>query len=182
MGEELAKLPGDYIAGFVDGEGCFALTFRKDTKYNITNNKPREYYYWGVQFAIVLRSDDIHILELIKDKLGCGSITYTKDRTQARYSVQNARDLSEKIIPVFRQYKLRAKKAFDFNLWGQAVEILNKHRNGVLNTKTGIHGFVKKELPEEDGKRLIKLRGEMLNYKSERNKKFKWGSEKAKIV
>jgi len=170
------KLSGDYIAGFVDGEGCFALTFRKDTKYNVTNSKPREYYYWGVQFAIVLRSDDVHVLELIKEKIGCGSITYTKNGAQVRYSVQNTKDLLEKVVPFFRQYKLIAKKALDFDLWSQAVEILNKHKNGILNVQTGTRGFIKKELPKEDIEKLINIRNKMLNYKSGRNKKFKWGS------
>lgn len=170
------ELSGDYIAGFVDGEGCFALTFRKDVKHNITNNKAREYYYWGVQFAIVLRPDDTHILELIKDKLGCGSITYTSNGSQARYSVQNTKDLAEKVIPFFRQHKLRAKKSADFNLWSQAVEILNRRKDGILNVKTGIRGFIKKGLHEENQKKLTELRNKMLNYKSSRNQKFRWGS------
>lgn len=38
-------LPSDYIAGFVDGEDCFALKFRRDVK-----NKRRgktTYFYWN---------------------------------------------------------------------------------------------------------------------------------------
>ncbi|HXK40897.1 MAG TPA: LAGLIDADG family homing endonuclease [Candidatus Paceibacterota bacterium] len=170
-----SKLSGDYIAGFVDGEGCFALKFRKDIKYN-TDNKFREYYYWGVEFAIVLRSDDVHILELIKDKLCCGSITYAKNNEQVRYSIQNTKDLSEKVVPFFKQHRLMAKKAVDFVLWSQAVEILNKHKTGILNVQVGTRGFIKKELSEEDDNKLTKIRNQMLNYKSSRNKKFKWGS------
>ena len=176
MRENKEKLSGDYIAGFVDGEGCFALKFRKDTKYNVNKNNPREYYYWGVEFAIVLRSDDTHILELIKKEFDCGSITFTKNEEQVRYSIQNTKNLSEKIVPFFRQHRLRAKKAMDFNLWSQAVEILNKHKDGVLNVKAGTRGFIKKELPEEDIKKLTEIRNQMLNYKSGRSKKFKWGS------
>lgn len=29
----IEKLPEDYIAGFVDGEGCFALNFRRDIRH-----------------------------------------------------------------------------------------------------------------------------------------------------
>lgn len=176
MEENKEKLPGNYIAGFVDGEGCFALTFRKDVQRNISNNKPREYYYWGVQFAIVLRSDDVPILKLIKEELGCGSITFTGKGEQARYSVQNAKDLAEKIIPFFRKYKLRAKKSTDFNLWIQAVEILNKHRNGVLNAKVGMRGFTKKEISLENQEKLKRIRNQMLDYKAKRSKSFKWGT------
>ena len=28
------KLPGDYVAGFVDGEGCFILSFRRDIRHD----------------------------------------------------------------------------------------------------------------------------------------------------
>ena len=34
----MERLPGDYIAGFVDGEGCFALKFSKETKRNRPNS------------------------------------------------------------------------------------------------------------------------------------------------
>ena len=170
------KLSGDYVAGFVDGEGCFALKFRRDRQKNVGSQKVREYFYWGVEFVIVLRPDDVHILELIKDRLGCGSITYTSNGLQVRYSIQNTKDLAEKIVPFFKQHKLMANKSFDFILWSQAVEIINKHRNGILNIQTGVRGFVKKALPKEDIEKLTNLRNQMLDYKSDRSKKFKWGS------
>ena len=90
--------------------------------------------------------------------------------------MQNTKDLAEKIVPFFRKYKLRAKKSNDFNLWSQAVDILNKHKNGILNVKAGVRGFIKKELPEEDQEKLTDLRSKMLGYKSRRNKKFRWGN------
>ena len=170
------KLSGDYIAGFVDGEGCFALKFRKDTKHNVTGGKPREYYYWGVEFAIVLRPDDAHILKLIKDRLNCGSITYTLNGEQVRYSIQNTKELAEKVVPFFKQHRLRAKKAADFDLWSKSVKILNKHKNGVLNIKKGTQGFTKKEMSQVDQEKLKSLRNLMLDYKSGRDKKFRWGS------
>lgn len=40
-------LPGDYIAGFVDGEGCFALKFRRDVRHDRPGNP--EYYYWDIE-------------------------------------------------------------------------------------------------------------------------------------
>ena len=87
---------------------CFALKFRRDIKHNTTNKKQRDYYYWGVEFAVVLRPDDIKILETIKDRLGCGSITQTSNGAQVRYSVQNTKDLADKIAPFFRKYKWRS--------------------------------------------------------------------------
>jgi len=39
-----SKLSGDYIAGFVDGEGCFDLQFRRDIRHKRLG-KP-VYYSW----------------------------------------------------------------------------------------------------------------------------------------
>src|SRR3990167_10117902 len=101
-----SKLSGDYIAGFVDGEGCFALKFRRDRQKNVGSKKVRKYFYWGVEFAIVLRSDDDNILKLIKNELDCGSITYPQNGEQVRYSIQNTKDLAEKIIPFLISFNI----------------------------------------------------------------------------
>ena len=44
------ELPGDYIAGFVDGEGCFYLTYRSEKK----TKRPGQPIYrrWLAYFAI----------------------------------------------------------------------------------------------------------------------------------
>src|SRR3989344_1567788 len=131
------KLPGDYIAGFVDGEGCFALKFRRDRQKNVGSQKVREYFYWGAEFVIQLRSDDSRILNLIKDVLSCGSVNFLKKSEQVRYSVQNIKDLKEKIVPFFEKYPIRGKKGSDFDLWSRGIKILNKHRDGLLNVQEG---------------------------------------------
>lgn len=97
-------LPGNYIAGFVDGEGCFYLNYRREIKR--TRKGQPQYYRWTPYFAISMRKDDRNILELIKDTLKCGKI------------------FNLKIVPFFRRYSLRAKKRMDFDLWAQAVEII----------------------------------------------------------
>lgn len=169
------KLSGDYIAGFVDGEGCFALKFRKDIKQNKGNKKLREYFYWGVEFVIQLRSDDIEILRLIRETLDCGSVHTLKNGDQVRYSVQNSKENHNKIVPFFRKYPIRGKKGLDFELWAQAVKILHKHKDTDLNIKKGVRGFVIKSMNKEDEGNLHKIRNEMLVYKSKRGKDFKWG-------
>ncbi len=169
------KPSGDYIAGFVDGEGCFALKFRRDRQKNVGNQKVREYFYWGAEFAIQLRSDDFKILGLIKEALGCGSVNFLKKSGQVRYSVQNIKDQKEKIVPFFDKYSILGKKGPDFDLWSRGIKILSKHRDGLLNVQEGRRGFIKKELSEKDREELEMIRNQMLVYKSRRTKPFKWG-------
>jgi len=59
----IQKLPGDFIAGLVEGEGCFALTLRRDRHFKRKNIK--EYFYWKAQFAMTLRRDDLELLHKI---------------------------------------------------------------------------------------------------------------------
>lgn len=176
MKENKEKLPGNYIAGFVDGEGCFALKFRRDIQKNVGNQKVREYFYWGAEFAIQLRSDDFKILELIKEALDCGSVNFLKKSGQVRYSVQNIKDQKEKIVPFFEKYSIRGKKGSDFELWSRGIRILSKHHgDGLLNVQEGCRGFTKKEISKKDKEELEMIRNQMLVYKSRRIKPFKWG-------
>lgn len=94
------QLPGDYIAGFVDGEGCFALNFRRDLRSE-RKNQP-DYFYWRAEFAITLREDDKEILYLIKNTLGCGKVHDSNSRGAVRYQVSKFDDLAEKIMPFFK--------------------------------------------------------------------------------
>lgn len=85
------KLPGDYVAGFVDGEGCFYLLFRSEIKYK-RKNQPR-YFRWLPYFAMTVREDDITILQRIKNTLECGNV-YTisnkfERRNMAYLGIQN---------------------------------------------------------------------------------------------
>lgn len=167
-------MPGDYIAGFTDGEGCFAIKFRRDKKQNKLGGRIREYFYWGAEFAIVLRNDEINILEQIKQALGCGSIV-RQGEGELRYMVQNPKDLLQKIIPFYEINRLRAKKYFDFLLWKKAVEIISTYRRQKINAEKGQKGFIKIEIPKEKQEELFRIREQMISFKSKRKEDFKWG-------
>lgn len=166
------RLPGDYIAGFVDGEGCFALKFRRDVRHE-RKNKP-VYFYWDIEFVLMLRKDDKEILEAIRETLGCGRISVNK-RGMARYAVNNINDLMHKIIPFFDSYHLRAKKRFDFELWKESLELLHKNRGLKTNiSSTGnSRGDRKISWDTKDLEKLKKIQEKMRQYKSKRPD-WKW--------
>lgn len=166
----MEKLPNDYIAGFVDGEGCFALKFRRDIRHK-RPNKP-VYFYWDIEFAIVLRSDDKQILEKIQKTMNCGKISLDK-RNTARYSVNDIHDLSNKIVPFFKKYRLYAKKKFDFILWKEAVKIFKRNQRIKINRKPGDKWFHKIKWNRQDIQRLKAIHEAMRKYKS-RGRAWKW--------
>lgn len=151
------KLPGDYIAGFVDGEGCFYLTYRSETKRKRPGNPI--YYRWLPYFAMTMREDDVEILREIKNTLCCGNIYFLRNKAirkgmQAYFGVQHIDDLYKKVMPFFKTYELRAKKRHDFDLWCKALDILyqnKKARQGCSPT---------------DHKTLLNIREKMRTYKS----------------
>jgi len=168
----MQNLPPDYIAGFVDGEGCFALKFRRDVKQN-RKNKP-VYFYWDIEFAIVLRGDDRELLEKIQSTLDCGRISISKKGGEARYSVADTDSLNEKIVPFFLKHPLYGKKRFDFDLWKEAAEIFKRNQRTAINIpKTGKKGFSKMPWRSEDLTRLRAIHEEMRKYKSS-VKEWKW--------
>lgn len=174
----MEKLPGDYIAGFVDGEGCFALKFRRDIRHDRGKRsgiKP-VYFYWDIEFAIMLREDDQEILKKIQNTFDCGKMGNLDKRGAVRYSVNDINDLSNKIVPFFEKYPLHAKKQFDFQLWKDAVEIFKRNQRTKLNRIKGKQGFQKTNWNAEDLKRLKKIHEEMKIYKGG-GKEWKWINE-----
>lgn len=172
-------LSGDYIAGFVEGEGCFALTLRRDIRHE---RKPKPVYYsWKAMFAIVLREDDRDLLEKIQKMLGCGSITFTKEGNQARLQVSDLNELKYRIIPFFNKYSLFGKKRSDFILWSEAINILYKYKvkRGKIVEK-GKRGFTKTTWDKNDILRLIEIQEKMSSYKSKRSA-WKWLNKASKL-
>ncbi|MEK7115046.1 MAG: LAGLIDADG family homing endonuclease [Patescibacteria group bacterium] len=170
------KLPGDYIAGFVDGEGCFALKFRRDIRHE-RKNVPI-YFYWDVEFVILLRFDDEELLKQIRQALDCGKISISK-RGGARYAVNDINDLTKKIVPFFNQYKLFGKKRFDLELWKESVDIINRNQRKKINTEKGKNGFQKTIWNDNDLERLKSIHEEMIKYKS-KGHEWKWLKKTAK--
>ena len=168
----MVKLPGNYIAGFVDGEGCFALKFRRDVRHD-RKNKP-VYFYWDIEFAIMLKSNDAEILEKIKNTLECGIVGNVNKRGTIRYAVNDLDDLSDKIVPFFQKYPLMAKKRHDFELWKEAIEIFAKNQKTGTNIEKGKRGFQKTNWDSKDIERLTNIHGTMKQYKGGNRGDWKW--------
>lgn len=116
-----SMLNPNYIVGFVDGEGCFSITINKND-----GRLPEV----RLVFEIELREDDKPILREIQKTLDCGNIyrleyeRYAKWRPHVKYKVGNFQDISQKIIPFFKKYPLKAKKRLQFEKFCQVAELI----------------------------------------------------------
>lgn len=113
-----------WITGFVDGEGCFSISF-------IRNNTMRFGYQIFAEFVITQGEKSIKALEYIQEYFACGKL-YTNRRHDNhqenlyRYCVRARTDLQNIIIPFFRKYPLLTAKKHDFEVFVQVVEMMNR--------------------------------------------------------
>ncbi len=106
---------GYYLAGFVDGEGSFHLTFRHRKDYKLP---------WKVSLCLNVSQKDKVILALVKRHLQCGSIRDKGDGVWM-YEVNNLTAIREHVIPFFRKFGfLSAKKKRDFAIFRQMAELM----------------------------------------------------------
>lgn len=117
---DLADGFGHWLAGFIDGEGCFAICRRQR----------KGYASYGVFMKLTLRDDDAAILHEIVAATGIGSLfipsqkRYQHNRNQKPqlgWMVASKADCRT-LVAILDRYPLRAKKARDYAIWRDAVE------------------------------------------------------------
>ncbi|MBI4253078.1 LAGLIDADG family homing endonuclease [Candidatus Uhrbacteria bacterium] len=143
------KLDPNYVAGFVDGEGCFCIGASKHTTMKRkVDLRPL--------FEIELRIDDREILERIQATIGCGSLYDLHYKRydwapHAKYKVGSVRDLCQFVIPFFDKHKLQGKKKDVYSLFRQACFMIKEKKhltdegfNAVLHIRDQMRAFSKK--------------------------------------
>lgn len=108
--ENLADGFGHWLAGFVDGEGCFFIHPGEHRPY----------------LDVCLRDDDGGVLNEAKMRTGVGAIYRSANGgnrgPQIHWRVGRAAD-TLRLVGVFDAYPLRAKKRQQYVLWRRAVLI-----------------------------------------------------------
>lgn len=113
-----------YISGFVDGEGCFCISFNYRAKLRMKIEvRP--------SFSISQNEKNLGILKKIRQHFGCGNIRYSKKDRSYKFEVRNVKELMNKIIPHFVKYPLISKKKKDFENFREICSLVSrmKHRN-----------------------------------------------------
>lgn len=137
---------GNYISGFVDGEGSFVITIKKRQDHTLG---------WQIIFAFSVSQRELYILSQLKKYLGCGTITERQDGLHT-YAVTNPLALNEKIIPFFEQFRFRSiGRRENFFLFKKALKIW----------------MDKKQLTYEEVRRVAEIR-ENLNKGAGRKRKY----------
>lgn len=109
----------NWMAGFIDGEGCFNINIikAKDCKSG---------YQVKARFILAQHSRDLELMLSIKEYLGCGTLSNTA-KTVSSYlylTVSKFKDINEKIIPLLNKYPLPGSKKSDFNLFCYVIALM----------------------------------------------------------
>ena len=113
----------EYISGYVDGEGCFSVSFSKREKFLVGwETKP--------SFSVSQNEDRAQTLFLMQKIFECGFMRRDFSDKTLKYEVRSLDDLIEYVIPHFDQYPLFSDKQKDFDYFKQVCLLMktNIHR------------------------------------------------------
>jgi len=140
----------EYITGYVDGEGCFTVTF---------NEKPKALLGWEFRpsFSVSQNEDRRQVLDLIKEYFGCGFIRRDWSDRTVKFEVRDHNDLMTKIIPHFERFPLISAKRNDFILFRTIGEIVNSRKHlekdgfiEIVNLSYQMNGSGKRKRTKEE--------------------------------
>lgn len=113
-----------WIVGFTDGEGTFSVN-------KIKNPTTKSGYQIFPEFVITQGEKSLSALQEIQKFFGCGKLYINKryDNHKEhlyRFCVRSRKDITEKIIAFFKQYRLQTAKRKDFERFCEIIESMNR--------------------------------------------------------
>ena len=111
------KLNPWFVTGFIDGEGCFTVTIRR-------NPRSSGVHYWiETRFSIGLHKKDLPLLIDIQDYFdGVGNIVEDKKKDRVEFRVSSSKELITNIFPHLDKYCLKTQKYGDYLLLKKIIE------------------------------------------------------------
>jgi LAGLIDADG DNA endonuclease family protein len=123
QGRPRCSLTPDYVAGFVDGEGCFSVSIRPHPTVRYGGRR----WLIGPVFQVYQHQGKAEILEAIRQFFDCGRIVPKGPHSSVlTYSVYRRSDLELAIVPFFERNPLLSGKQQDFLKFSEVVRLMQK--------------------------------------------------------
>lgn len=123
---------GNWLAGFIDGEGCFIIQ-----QINHTDGSAGNYM---ARFIINVRADEEPIVRNLIAATGLGIMTHrpgarygANDCPQVQWQVQSKSECLA-LVSLLDRFVLRAKKRRDYAIWREAVLLWAAVKPGTDNS------------------------------------------------
>ena len=110
---------GNWVAGFVDGEGSFNIPIRRERDRGLP---------WRVGLSFNVSQVGAASPELLRRTFGVGTV---RDRGDGvfYYEVTKPVDLIERVFPFFDRFPLRGTKRYDLAVFRQVTELVRSGRH-----------------------------------------------------
>jgi len=114
-----------YISGFVDGEGCFCVSFQPSSRHCMG---------WEVRpsFSVSQNADRAQPLYWLKERWNCGSIRPDRSDKTIKFEVRNIRNLVSIVIPHFEKFPMMSSKQFDADRFARICRVIDAGRHREL--------------------------------------------------
>ena len=110
-------LKPNWVAGFTEGEGCFNVTiYKSETKIG---------YAVKLVFIISQNNRDDLLIRSLVNFFDCGQVNLLQATSSIQFKVTKFSDITNKIIPFYKEYPLLGGKALDFYKFTRVAELIN---------------------------------------------------------
>jgi hypothetical protein len=142
-----------YISGFIDGEGCFCVSFQPSLRHR---------FGWEVRpsFSVSQNSDRAILLYRLRELWQCGSIRPDRSDKTVKFEVRTVSDLLGRVLPHFDHFPLLGPKMEDVRRLKHVCELIVQQRHLTIEGLTEIVQCA--VLMNPSGKRKYSA-GEILN-------------------
>ena len=110
---------GNWVAGFVDGEGSFNVPIRRERDRGLP---------WRVSLSFNVSQIGRELPELLRSVFDVGTVRDRGDGVHY-FEVTRPRDLFERVFPFFEQFPLRSPKEGDLAIFRRITELVLSGRH-----------------------------------------------------
>jgi hypothetical protein len=129
---------GNWVAGFVDGEGSFNIPFRRERDRGLP---------WRVSLSFNVSQVGPELPTLLLETFGTGTVRGRGDGV-FYYEVTRPLTLAERVFPFFERFPLRSPKQVDLQIFWQVTELVQAGRH---LSPAGIVGILSMRSPMNRG-------------------------------
>lgn len=116
--ENLENLDPHWLAGFIEGEGCFYVGIFKSESI-------RTGYSLKLRFSINQHFKDDKLISSLTRVFKCGNIVISNNNSIIEFRVSSLKDIMEKIIPFLNKYPLYGAKRLEYEDFCKVVSMMN---------------------------------------------------------
>ena len=115
-----------YISGFIDGEGCFCVSFHPSRRHR---------FGWEVRpsFSVSQNADRGELLYVMQRRWNCGFIRPDRSDRTIKYEVREVSSLVEHVLPHFRDFPLVSSKQNDVVRFDRICQLMFLRRHLCLD-------------------------------------------------